>query len=154
MKNTISIKDKAKKFELMLGTLDSLKSINYKLQLSKHVVSNGPAGDSFEFLISSDTGISIEFTFYPAYQNKSDYVVIYVINDNKDKDFSLDSWMQKYHTVSKKNPFSLSNYNGNYDQQLMGFFNFLNKLFKEEKLNNILEGKSWMDVEFNWGDLK
>lgn len=154
MKNSISAKEKVKKLESMLVTLDSLAGIGFKHQSSKHVASKGPAGESYELLLSGDNNISVEFTFYPAFGDKSDYVVIYVIDNKADKDFSLDSWMQKRGVVSLESPFKLSSYTGEYDQQLSEFLEFVNALFNEAELRAVLEGKVWIDVKFNWGDIK
>lgn len=154
MKNSISVKDKAKNFESILVTLDSLTSIGYKLQGSKYVSSRGPAGESHEFLLSGDNDVSVEFTFYPAFSDKGDYVVVYVIDDKADKDFSLDSWMQNGRAASRESPFKLSTYSGEYEQQLWEFMRFVNDLLNEAKLRPVLEGKSWIDVKFNWGETK
>lgn len=154
MKNSIPVKDKAKKFESLLVMLDSLTSIGFKLKDSKHVSSKGPAGEKYEFLLSGDNGVSVEFTFYPAFGDKGDYIVIYVIDEKTDKDFSLDSWMQKRSATSQQSPFKLSSYSGEYEQQLREFMKFVNTLFNEAELRPVLEGKSWIDVKFNWGETK
>jgi hypothetical protein len=154
MNNSISVTEKATKFESNLVALDCLTDIGFKLQGSKHVSSKGPAGESYEFLLSGDNDVSVEFTFYPAFDDKGDYIVIYVIDDKTDKDFSLDSWLQKRSSVSEKSPFNLSFYSGVYEQQLKEFMQFVNTLFNEAELRSVLEGKSWIDVNFNWGETK
>jgi hypothetical protein len=154
VKNSILAKNKAQKIESMLMTLDSLTNIGFKLQSSKYVSSKGPAGESYEFLLSGDNDVSVEFTFYPAFNDKSDYVVIYVIDDKAGKDFSLDSWMQKRSTPSQESPFKFSTYKGEFEQQLKEFLKFVSTLFQEAELRAVLEGKTWVDVKFNWGDIK
>ncbi|MDH5228442.1 MAG: hypothetical protein OEZ58_09225 [Gammaproteobacteria bacterium] len=154
MKNSTPVKDKAKKVESFLVMLDSLTSIGFRLKHTKHVSSKGPAGDSYEYLLSGDNGVSVEFTFYPAFGDKGDYIVIYVIDDKTDKDFSLDSWVQKRGTISQQSPFSLSSYSGEFEQQLREFMKFVNSLFSDLELLSVLEGKSWIDVRFNWGESK
>lgn len=154
MKNILSATDKIKEFDSMLARLDSLTSIGFKLKNSKHIPSKGPAGESNEFLLSSDNAVSVEFTFYPAIGDKDDYVVVYVINDKACKDFSLDVWVQKRNGISLQNPFKLSNYNGGFEQQLKEFEKFVDALFYEPDLRAVLEGKDWVGVKFNWGESK
>lgn len=154
MRIPISVKNKAMNLESKLVTLDSLTGIGYNLQGSKHVLSKGPAGESYEFLLSGDNDVSVEFTFYPEFEEKGDYVIIYVVDDKTDKDFSLDSWMQMRRGASRESPFKLASYSGEYEQQITGFLKFVNSLFYEAELRAVLEGKAWLDVKFNWGDAK
>jgi len=107
MKSTLSATDKTKEFDSMLARLDSLTSIGFKLRDSNHLPSKGPAGERYEFLLSSINDVSVEFTFYPAVADKDDYVVVYVIDDKTDKDFSLDTWVQARRGISDKSPFKL-----------------------------------------------
>lgn len=154
MKIALSETDKIKEFDSMLARLNSLTSIGFNLRDSKHIQSKGPAGESYEFLLSSDNNVSVEFTFYPAIADKGDYVVVYVIDDKADKDFSLDAWVQKRSGTSQQSPFKLSNYSGEFEQQLKQFEKFVDALFYEPEMRAVLEGKDWVDMRFNWGDAK
>lgn len=154
MESALSVTDKVKEFVSMLARLDSLASIGFKLLGSKYIPSKGPAGESYEFLLSNDNDISLEFTFYPATSEKGDYVVVYVIDDRVDKDFSLDAWVQQRRGTSQQSPFKLSSYSGEYQQQLKEFEKFVGALFYEKELRAVLEGKDWLDVKFNWGETK
>src|SRR5690606_21640111 len=154
MKSTLSVSDKIKEFDLMLSRLNSLTSIGFNLKDSKYIPSKGPAGESYEFLLSSGNDISVEFTFYPAAAGKDDYIVVYVIDDKTGKDFSLDAWMQKRSGFSEKSPFKLASYNGGFEQQINGFERFVDDLFCESDLKAVLRGRDWVDVKFNWGEAK
>jgi hypothetical protein len=154
MDDSVSAKDRAIKFKDMLVKLDNLTNIGYKFQGCKHVASQGPAGESYEILLSGNSGVSVEFTFYPAFGDKGDYVVIYIINNKTDKDFSLDSWLQSRGAFTHESPFRLNSYGDVYDQQLIEFLKFVNALLNEAELKTVLEGKNWIDMEFNWGNIK
>ena len=145
---------KVKKFESMAKSVNILLDLGFQYNKFKHIPCHGPAGESFEFEFISKHGISVEFTFYPAFNNKPDYVVLYIINEKINRDFSLESWVQKYKSKPTISPFNLSSYHGDYEQQLNEFLNFLNKLFTDRNLKLVIEGKEWNDVKFNWGDLK
>lgn len=154
MKNILAAAEKAKEFDSMLARLNSLKSFGFKIRGKKHIPSKGPAGESYEFLLSGDNDVSVEFTFYPAIGDKDDYVVVYAIDDKANRDFSLDAWVQKRRGISQQSPFKLSSYIGEFEQQVKDFEEFVDALFYEPELKSVLEGKAWPDVKFNWGEIK
>jgi len=144
------VTDKIKAFYSMLMGLNSLTHIGFKLRDPRHVPSNGLAGESYEFIMEGRQSASVEFTFYPATADKGDYIVVYLIDYKTDKGFSLDAWLQKRYGVTHQSPFKLSNYSGEYDQQLKQFEKFVNDLFYNTELKSVLEGKEWIDINFNW----
>lgn len=154
MPNTLSTKEKFKKVESMIMKLNSLTKLGFQLSKSKEITSNGPAGESYELLFDNLNNRSIEFTFYPAINDKGDYIVVYIINNNTNSDFSVDSWLQRKDGTNQTNPFKLSSYTGEYSNQVEEFENFIDNLFCSPELRSILEGKQWVNIDFNWGNHK
>jgi len=155
MNKQLSAQEKANKFRSELVRSKGLSEVRFDLISSKHLEAKGPAGESYEFQLSAGSDVFLEINFYPSFEDKKDYVVVYVVNDGAGKDFSLDSWM-KLRNIKNDivNPFDLSSYPGDFELQVEGFFKFLDELIDASELKKILLGMVWENVPFDWGTAK
>lgn len=154
MRNLVSSKEKSHKIESMLVLLDRLSDSGFVFRGLTHAPSKGPAGESYKYLLSSDKDISVELIFYPEFEGKPDYILVYMTDNKTGKYFSLDSWLQKTISIGQRSPFDLSAYEGSFEQKLREFLIFLNNLFVSPELKAVVDGRVWVDVEFNWGGAK
>lgn len=75
-------------------------------------------------------------------------------SNEKGKYFHLSEYFRQYKKVDYREKFVLSNYEGaTLSEKLDHFFAWLLSV-TDEKLIKIFKGEDWVDISFDWGDLK
>ena len=146
----MTTKEKASVLLNEFEQLDSLKGLQH--QGLSHIPPQGNSGERYEVYFSNDKQRAVEFTFYPEEKGKPDYLVVYLIDEATDQDFSLDAWLQKQGEYLDKSPFSLASYQGEFEEKVNSVARFINSCLLRPELTEVLQGASWLDVQFNWGE--
>jgi hypothetical protein len=62
----------------------------------------------------------------------------------------------KKHAVydERTNRFVLSSYSGEFDEKLASFFSYLDYVLRDDAMQNILNGRSWERVFFDWAGMR
>ena len=110
-------------------------------------------GTSFKRTYFSPSGVIVEIIFYPPPEMKG-FFVVNIRNVHKDATFEIGNWL-KFHKMAVKNSaFSLSNYVGSIDLQMSGFWDFLQSVFSDPIMREIIKGETWEDIPFDWTGIK
>lgn len=142
-------KEKASAILNEFEQLDSLKGLTH--QGLSHIPTQGGGGERYEIYLSNNNQRAVELTFYPEEKGKPDYLVVYLINEGTDQDFSLDAWLQKQGEHLSRSPFSFASYQGAFEEKVKSVAHFIDTCLSRPELTEVLKGHKWLDIPFNWG---
>ena len=111
-------------------------------------------GNNYNFFLENkQVRRSIDISFRPRPQ-KNDYYFFAHIENTKNKEYiSVDDFLKRNKICTDLSPFTLSNYSGTFEQKVDQFLVFLEKALKEH-MYDILMGKKWIQIPFDWGEYK
>lgn len=81
-----------------------------------------------------------------------DHVSVFIANAQKS--YILEDVLEYEKIYYIASQFSISKYEGSFEQQVEGFCKYLINLFENPKLKQWLIGEKWADIPFDWGRYK
>lgn len=149
--NILSKSDKANLVKSKLISLGDKVGLSY---LKEELVPPSKLlGEQYRFWFSGVKGIEIRVTFGPRTES-NDYFTVFIFNRNLGDDFSLNDWLKINGGKNTIESFRLLSYSGSFEEKLDGFMIYLESIFSMPNMADILSGKKWEDVPFDWGDMK
>ncbi|WP_299462073.1 hypothetical protein [uncultured Microscilla sp.] len=149
--------NKVDSFKLLMLKQQVISQLNLDYQEQEDSFESSQEIKSYGYkFLKSNRGVEInlhigESIWLSVYLKKEDYSEDDA-NDFVEPTFNLEYWLWNNGYLFKKNPFKLTTYSTEFEQQVLGFFSFLGKVFKYKELKKILDGKIWNDGYFDWKD--
>jgi len=144
-----------------IGTLLA-SSINNEPTLSKmglnlveHTATNAKSlvGVTHKYIFINNHDRRIEFIYSPE-PAADDFLLVYIINTLSGEGFSLQDWLSFHEIAIDDDPFRLGIYPGTLHEKIQGFVHFVNGVISHKELANILRGRIWVDIPYDWGELR
>jgi hypothetical protein len=99
------------------------------------------------------TGPNREFVISFSYRSDGNHYFIHeVFNTKKEASFLLEDWPGL--APNQPSPGALRAYVGTVRERLIGYVSFLERLLCADEIASVLRGESWLDIPFDWGNLK
>lgn len=76
------------------------------------------------------------------------------VNENEDSYFLITEWLKYTNRNDEWKFFYLNTYEGSFEQRLNFIFEYVNNLFLDKSLSEILRGEKWIDFYFDWWGMK
>jgi hypothetical protein len=82
------------------------------------------------------------------------YLTVEIFNTVNVSSFLLSEWMQLQGESLDPYPFTLRGYSGSLRERLTGFLSLLDSKLSAEEMFNVLRGHSWLNIPFDWGNIR
>ena len=111
-------------------------------------------GKIYNFVFEkADKNRSLKILFSPKYNEFKDAIVIEIHNE-QNKNLEIGQYLELVGLLDDKPRFRLDFYPGDFREQMDHFFKFIDSAFQEETLRDILIGKTWVNLPFDWQGYK
>lgn len=107
-------------------------------------------GPSYRFTIETASERALHIDVYSHSQDSS--ICVTFVNNKADDEFLLGEWMQEKSIQIEPYPWLLSSYAGT--DRITQFVTFLEGQLNSPELMDIMHGRTWKHIPFNWGALK
>ena len=127
----------------------------YGFSFTKEYVDNSPLrGKSYVLVFSNSSNKrTLEISFAPQYKQFNDVFVVFITDERK-KTLNIPQYLRHLRLIDDKLYFRLDTYPGSFQEKINQFFQFLGASFQDERLKDILIGKKWVDLPFDWQGYK
>lgn len=149
----LSATEKAKLVRSKIVSLNSFLNASLAFQKQEYIQPTELLGECFEFWFSGEGGVDVSVSFSPK-SNGNDNFTVFIYNRKIGSDFCLDDWLKIHGVKNVIDSFRLSSYSGEFSERLDLFFMYLESIFSIPELMNILSGREWEEVPFNWAGMK
>jgi hypothetical protein len=110
-----------------------------------------PATCHFAMHTSGNRRLVISFCYG---QDGNHFFTVEVFNTTAASSFLLEEWLSQQGVKLEPYPFILSSYAGTPSERLTGFVSFLDSQLSTAEMADVLGGRGWLNIPFDWGSLK
>lgn len=152
MANNNSYDEAVQTFNRYFSNLDELLQSGYVSHGIENVPATKVVPESFKLILKNEAKIRVEIIFYPL-PNELGIILFYIWREDKKEPINLKDWLKK-HGKLKKGMFKLETYSGNLDEKMKAISENIGSMIVDQGMRDILEGKDWEDIPFDWTGLK
>lgn len=140
-------------FKRECSTLKVLANAGYSERGLEYIPATKVVPESFKLNFYSNKDLRVEIIFYPLPNNRS-FFLCYVKRGENNGVINLKDWLKKHKKLNGDDQFKLAKYSGNIEQQMEAFSNFLEKVFTDGLMLEILTDQRWEDLPFDWAGIR
>ena len=138
-------------FSQYCSSLNNLVKTGFNQSDLERIAPTKAAPESFKLELKKSTEMLVEIVFYPLPNNLGVFL-FYIYNSTKTEPINLKDWLQKHGKLNNPNAFKLANYQGDFEQRLKAFCEFLDSALSDKAMQKVLKGLEWEDMPFAFGD--